>query len=205
MARTAIYDYGTSQLLQDLDKRKQKRQYNHTAQRTYRRSQKQRTHALEAAVMQSAKALSPRETMLLDEVLCEPAVSPSDNGVWAIDPILTDNSPSFSADMARADITKQNGKGNTALYLAAETGGRNLLQILLEKLADPDVMNSLACTALFATLLSENETTVVLLLKPSTNVNAKDSIGNVALHIAVECVSKPMVFLLLAYGADIDA
>lgn len=192
------------------------------------RNQKHRIQALEAAVAQSINGLTPpREAMLLDDILYEhePAAAPGDR---AIDPVLTDSSPPLLADMARtalhravcsgnesmvrlllergADIAKPDGNGNTALHLAAESGGGELLQLLLEKSADPNAIDYLGRTALFAAVLGENETTTELLLKsPRIDVNAKDLMGNVALHMAVECGSEPLALLLLAHGADINA
>ncbi|OHF02036.1 hypothetical protein CORC01_02615 [Colletotrichum orchidophilum] len=231
MAGAATGDHGASQLLQDLNKRERKRQQNRTAQRTYRRNQKHRIQALEAAVAQSVEGLTPpREAMLLDDILHEqePTAAPGDNQIWAIDPVLTDSSPPLLADMARtalhravcsgnesmvrlllergADVAKQDGNGSTALHLAAESGSGELLQLLLEKSADPNATDYLGRTALFAAVLGENETTTELLLKSLTiDVNAKDSMGNVALHMAVECGSEPLALLLLAHGADINA
>lgn len=49
------------------------------------------------------------------------------------------------------------------------------------------------------------EGVVRLLLEASTDVNARDARGKMALHWAVESGSEGLVLLLLQYGADVEA
>lgn len=106
---------------------------------------------------------------------------------------------------AGADIKVVGSNGWTALTIAAAKGNADLLQWLLDRGAKGQTRDVYRYTPLLRAV--ENgyiETATILLLLPSTEVNAQDEYDNTALHHAVSASNVHMVRLLLSHGADSD-
>lgn len=92
-----------------------------------------------------------------------------------------------------ARVSTADSIGNTALHLAAERGLDDIVKLLLDQHMDPNAVNA------------QNENVVRMLIEDSVDVNIRDFHGVVALYMAVERNSEPIVTLLLKNGADINA
>ena len=109
----------------------------------------------------------------------------------------------------RADLTKRNGKGDTALHLAIRKMAvgmisEELFGLLLQK---PDVTNHTGQTPLHLATLCNSPRAVRKLLLSGANVNAIDTRGRSPLHEFARIDSNPSLEVfetLLEAGADTD-
>lgn len=95
-----------------------------------------------------------------------------------------------------------NGKGRTRglpLFWAAYQGNVFAVEYLLNKQADPNIISTQGFPVIGIT---GNIQIVRLLLKAGANVNAKNSVGDTALHTAARTRNKELIAFLLENGAD---
>jgi len=124
--------------------------------------------------------------------------------------------PSESAMLARAKESLAAGAdvnavvdretGNTALHQAALNGYWNVVQYLLLKGADPNVVNPCGETPLHLSVRVDNRAIVSLLLIGGAKRNAKTAQGLTPLHVAAERPkgATGMAEILLKAGANLD-
>ena len=91
------------------------------------------------------------------------------------------------------------------MHLAAGQEGSKTLKFLLEtgKETPNQICNTIdRASPLHFAVIAGNKSNMQILLKNGAAVNAKDNVGNTALHMAVAQQSLPMVRILDKYGAD---
>lgn len=115
---------------------------------------------------------------------------------------------------AGADVNARSGPGRTPLLIAAGVdGGADIVKVLLDKGANPNVTDGLkglpviftgggSASALIEAAKSKDTATLKLFLQRGLDVNAKDNNGNTALTEASLRGNLEAVKLLLAAGAD---
>lgn len=96
------------------------------------------------------------------------------------------------------------GYGKTPLLLAAGSGNKMCVSVLLKYGADITVTDDNGCTALHDACLSGNASTVSLLLRHGASVNARTLNGATPLMVASRSDKVECVELLLEWGADVD-
>ena len=98
----------------------------------------------------------------------------------------------------------KDNRGTTPLMYAAAFGNAEMVGMLLDAGADPNVANDLGATALMWSVNDEEK--VRLLLFKKANVNAKSKFGRTPLIIAAsEDSGMPVVRMLVEKGADVNA
>ncbi|MCX5643647.1 MAG: ankyrin repeat domain-containing protein [Phycisphaerae bacterium] len=126
-------------------------------------------------------------------------------------------------------VNVKNSRGQTPLFNAIAAGNRDVAELLISKGADVNVKNSNGQTPLDSALSRNRKDIVELLiakdaegsiltavscgdvdrvrgcLEKGADVNAKDTDGRTALHVAVGNERKDVAELLLSRGADINA
>jgi ankyrin repeat protein len=116
----------------------------------------------------------------------------------------------------KADVAAKTADGCTALHAAVGLGHApfytprprpdvKLINLLIERGADPKAADGRGRTALYGAAAAGDAAAVELLLDVGADVNAKDARGRTALHRAVSCGNEAAVDLLLAAGADVNA
>jgi hypothetical protein len=104
----------------------------------------------------------------------------------------------FSADT-------RDEKGTPLLCLAARTGGKDLVTILLEAGAEVNALSpDRGGSALIDCALGKYHDIAALLLKAGADVNVKSRDGQSALIISVGLSDEPFVEMLLRAGANVD-
>jgi len=104
----------------------------------------------------------------------------------------------------KADLNSQGQNGDTAMYVACETK-YDVIKLLLENGADPNISTKLGSTALMTAAFYNKPKTVKLLLDYGANPDSREYRGQTALMRATELYGNPDILrLLLEYGADPD-
>lgn len=104
----------------------------------------------------------------------------------------------------------RDGRGRTALYRAAAAGKEQVVRLLVQGKADPNVQAEDGSTALIAAVTYAKLGTVKALIECGANVELTDSSGSTALIIASEGTAymtdnEPLVAALLGAGAKVDS
>ncbi len=102
-----------------------------------------------------------------------------------------------------ADPNIQDTDGNSPLHLA--TPHENIVRLLFEHKAKPNLKNNAGYTALINFIKNKNQIPsmpVQIILENEANPNIKDTDGATALHHAARYGHAPIAKLLLEYGAD---
>ena len=94
--------------------------------------------------------------------------------------------------------------GATALFGASFKGQTDMVRILLEKKADPDIPSNNGYTPLYAAIQEGHTEIVDLLIEYETNLDIQSRNGWTALMKAVETRKSTMISKLLDTGAKID-
>lgn len=89
------------------------------------------------------------------------------------------------------------------LHIAAASGNKRRVNLLIDHGADVNSKNSHGKCALQSALIDAGYETVELLLRRGADVNAVDDEGTSVLHQAASNGDKSIVLLLLSYGADV--
>ena len=106
----------------------------------------------------------------------------------------------------RADVNAGQGDGMTALHWAAESGHRELAQLLLTAGASPAAATRIARhTPLHIAAIGGHSAVAGLIVDAGADVNATTTTGATALHFAATAGSGPTATLLLDRGADVNA
>jgi ankyrin repeat protein len=103
----------------------------------------------------------------------------------------------------KADINATTNAGNTALLIACTGDGqREMINLLLEKGADPLAKNDKGETTLMRVALFGDTAVARILLNRGIAINVKNTDAETALAMATKTVNKEMVYWLLDNGAD---
>lgn len=107
------------------------------------------------------------------------------------------------------DLNTRDEKKNTVLHVAAKIHNSEMINLLLEKGVDRDVKNVFGDTELLTALkvsssLDSSQLEVVnSLLRHRVKINAMDSDGKTALHLAVDLKLEPLIKLLLESDVNV--
>ncbi len=103
----------------------------------------------------------------------------------------------------RLDINAKDADDSTAVIFAALTGQTEVLQLLLDAGADPNVKNKFEKTALLTALDTLNyEKTLQLLLRKAANPNIPNKKGETPLHAVALSGNVPLIQAFLKAGAN---
>jgi cytohesin len=105
-----------------------------------------------------------------------------------------------------SDVNRKNKDGQTSLHLAARSGHKEVVGLLIAKGAivnEEDEKNSL--TPLHYAARFGHIEVAKLLIAEGSRINARDDHGFIPLHWAALCNRKQLVELLLAKGAQVNA
>ena len=91
------------------------------------------------------------------------------------------------------------------LHIASFCGFETIINILLEKGADINALDSDEYTSLMQAILHKHDAVINLLLEKGAHVEINSRNQQTALHIAVQCSNESVVRLLLEKGANIGA
>lgn len=107
----------------------------------------------------------------------------------------------------RFDCSATNKAGLTCLHIAAESESATLLELLLERGADPNASTSRESVEppLHIAVRAGRVKNVDLLLKHGAIIDATDDSGRTALHVAVDSEMSTVLELLLKKGANPNA
>ncbi|XP_046801895.1 histone-lysine N-methyltransferase EHMT2, partial [Lucilia cuprina] len=101
-------------------------------------------------------------------------------------------------------INAQDDGGWTAMVWAAELGHTDIVSLLLQQGADPNICDNDNNTVLhWAALQNHDLDTITVLLKAGINCNIQNVEGETPLHIACRLSSKKLCLLLIFNGADL--
>ncbi|KAL7795634.1 hypothetical protein V8C43DRAFT_279577 [Trichoderma afarasin] len=119
-------------------------------------------------------------------------------------------SKNYSERLVRRLIAKGIDDGEDIseyLLLAAESGRKAIVKLLLDKVADIDVTDGHLWTPLHKAVAHNQEAVVKLLLDEGANIEAETELGGklTPLHVAVRGSNEAAVRLLLHKGANIEA
>jgi ankyrin repeat protein len=105
-----------------------------------------------------------------------------------------------------ADVNARNSSNTTPLYYAVEGGSVDLIDLLLKRGADPNVVTSTQNSILFSAVMrSSNPEVLQLLIKSGADLKFQDREGMTALHWAANGRKLDFVKLLVEGGADVNA
>ncbi|MGI8966009.1 MAG: ankyrin repeat domain-containing protein, partial [Limisphaerales bacterium] len=105
-----------------------------------------------------------------------------------------------------ADVNALTGQQHrTPLLLAAETGNRAMVELLISKAADINAKDYNNQSALHISSEQGFKAVVQTLLENKADVNAKTYQGQTPLHVAISKGNKAVAELLLANGANVNA
>jgi ankyrin repeat protein len=109
---------------------------------------------------------------------------------------------------ANAKVDTQDSRGRSSLYRAAAVGKDDVMKLLFEKGASPNIKAGDGTTPLIAAVSGGKLTSAILLLDHGADVNLADANGNTPLMIAAEgspYIKNPADFvsLLLERGAKL--
>lgn len=106
-------------------------------------------------------------------------------------------------------IKSADGAGNTPLHLAAEWQLNNIVSFIVEKGGDPNARNANGETPLFNAVKADSSETIRTLLMENTgkkaDINARDFLGNTALHACVNWAADNAAETLLSYDTITNA
>ena len=106
---------------------------------------------------------------------------------------------------AGANVTARSAAGRTPLLVAAARDGASaVVELLLERGADPHAADDMGVTPLVSAALAGDTESVRLLLARGADANRADKAGMTALQYAAANSDLGMVKLLLAHGARVD-
>jgi Ankyrin repeats (3 copies) len=102
---------------------------------------------------------------------------------------------------------KTRGQGlvnDTALIAAVRNKHTDIVKLLLENGANPNIQNTNGDTALIVAVCDKNKHVIELLMEKQADINIKSKSGHVALTKAVECQNLENVELILSKMAKAD-
>lgn len=102
-------------------------------------------------------------------------------------------------------VNKKNSVGNTPLMIAVKENNQEVVELLLQRLANPNIANIGELTPLMEAAFQNNSTMTEILINQSENINLNktNTDGNTALLIAAQNNNSPIVQTLIAAGADL--
>ncbi|KAJ4126981.1 ankyrin repeat [Fusarium equiseti] len=104
------------------------------------------------------------------------------------------------------DVDQKDGSDFPALYYAANGGHEAVTRLLLGKGADVNAQSEDKITALFAAVKSGHEEVAEILLAAEADHSIKQgSLGETALHVAVDRMAVGMATILMEHGADVSS
>ncbi|SDM22238.1 hypothetical protein SAMN05421823_111147 [Catalinimonas alkaloidigena] len=117
-----------------------------------------------------------------------------------------------SGDVQRVNELLQQGvspeerddQGQTPLFLAVQSEGREMVMLLLRHHADVGARDAQGCTPFLIAAAHDQTVAALLLLDQGAKLGATDKDGNSALHYAASTGSLRMVEFLLARGLDLE-
>jgi ankyrin repeat protein len=104
-------------------------------------------------------------------------------------------------------VNKQDSKGNTGLMYACDNNNKEMVEILLDNGADPNIQNKEDTSVLHIPILNNNKEMLLLLIKNSkekVNINIKADLGITPLHLACFYGYIELVKELVKYGAKVN-
>jgi len=107
---------------------------------------------------------------------------------------------------AGSKLNWQSNSGRTPLWKAAESGHRDLVQLLYMMGADLNLVNKVGETVLFECIAHDHLLPIASdLISCGINVNTKDIEGNTALHKAASLGMNNACLILIDAGIDVNA
>ncbi|KAL8825434.1 MAG: hypothetical protein Q9170_007792 [Blastenia crenularia] len=124
-------------------------------------------------------------------------------GWSALDWAVIGGKSNMVKDLLEHGVDAESDGRNKALYLAAENGHEDTVQMLLDNGADVNASDWIGSTALDWAVPGGHERTVRVLLQNGCNLKSRDAYENTALHWAVhhELIAR----LLIENGVDVNA
>jgi ankyrin repeat protein len=128
---------------------------------------------------------------------------------WAIRQVFTASPAERSAVaevlLDRGATVETNSKDASLVYVAATTGGKDLVTLLISHGADLDDAKS-GETALHSAIAEGHLDVARLLINNGANVNARNQSGRTPLHFVASLVDDPdLAELLIQHGAHVNA
>ncbi len=106
-------------------------------------------------------------------------------------------------------IKSSDGAGNTPLHLAAEWQLTAVVSFIIEKGGDPNARNANGETPLFNAVKADSTATIKTMLAETAekraDINARDFLGNTALHACIRWAAGNAAETLLAYDSQSNA
>ena len=106
---------------------------------------------------------------------------------------------------AGADVNGAQGDGTTPLHWAVYKVDVELIRLLLERGAKPDVMNNYGSSPLAEAAKVGNAQLVEILLDAGADVESANQEGQTALMLAARAGSMNVAEVLVGHGADVNA
>lgn len=105
----------------------------------------------------------------------------------------------------KVNVNEQDAEGLTPLMVSAIAGDSDMVQLLLESRAEPNIQALNGMTALHAAAFHGRESVMLRLLTAGANPNIADNKGRTPLLVAAQIEVTNPVTILLESGADIEA
>lgn len=103
------------------------------------------------------------------------------------------------------DVNKQNGDGETALFVAAYYGSMAALNTLLDHNCDVNIPDDMGKTPLYIAVERNHVKLIETLIRHRCDVNQPDKNGTVPLMLAVDAGNAYVTRLLVAAGANVNS
>ncbi|XP_064488791.1 ankycorbin-like isoform X2 [Ornithodoros turicata] len=108
------------------------------------------------------------------------------------------------AALKKVDVNARDSEGRTPLHIAAASGHRGVVQLLLQAKSQLDTQDREGKTPLIKAVECQHEVLARMLLDEGASPNLADNNGDTALHVALSSRHPDIAALLLQYSVDIS-